>query len=175
MCLFLSSLLEEALKPRTITTRTIKSFLSSTIFLCRERDRERERERGARDDDVERERFVGKKAIGCGRTGVRLEERSSRASFDSWIIYITVSCCLVCNQLVHYIYIYICICGCEMKRCYYAVDASYSFKDLSSRRRRGRCRRERRRRRRRRRRGRIIVKIEKTFLDDDFDAEKKTF
>ena len=66
--------MEEALKPRTITTRTIKSFFVVDHFSL-SRERQRERERGARDDDVERERFVGKKAIGCGRTVVRLEER----------------------------------------------------------------------------------------------------
>ena len=93
MCLFsLFSLLEEAVvKPHTIfTTRiTIKSFFVVDHFSL-SRERQRERERGARDDDVERERFVGKKAIGCGRTVVRLEEREKfySASFDSIELFI---------------------------------------------------------------------------------------
>ena len=63
-----------------------------------------------------------------------------------------------------------------MKRCYYAVDASYSFKDLvlstpswtlSSRKEEEEEEEEE---------DCIIdAKSKKTFLDDDFDAEKKTF
>ena len=60
-----------------------------------------------------------------------------------------------------------------MKRRYYAVDASYSFKDLvlstpswtlSSRKEEEEEEEED-----------CIAKSKKTFLDDDFDAEKKTF
>ena len=115
------------------------------------------------------------KAIGYGRTRAfgREREKCAQVSFDSIELFITVFCVLVFDPKECILYIYLYTCGCEMKRCY-AVDASYSFKDLvlstpswtlSSRKEEEEEEED----------CIIDAKSKKTFLDDDFDAEKKTF